>query len=144
MKGRFFKSIGIVCLSVLFAYSGIAWALDDCLRESEETVEEQSAIGNFEIRTPSRNFVTRSADAPDSEVHCLITRHEFDAAVQSSAMTSLTQPRKGLQLTFPLASGLTSLGKNLTSGRSLCLDSFVTFSPPGFLSRYLLFSIFLI
>jgi hypothetical protein len=125
MKGRLIKSFAMVWLSVLFAYSGVAWAFEDCLRESGESAE---------------------AGGPASEVHCLTIHHEFDAIVQSPSASSLTQPRKAIQLKSSLSSGVAAVGKNMTGGRSPHLDSFITSSPPGFpsRSRYLLLSVFLI
>jgi hypothetical protein len=146
MKGRLIKSLGMVCLSVLFAYSGVAWAFEDCLRESGENAEEQSATGNSQSRNPSTDFVARSAGGPASELHCLTIHHAFDAIVQSASASSLTQPRKAIQLKSSVSSGVAAVGKNMTGGRSPHLDSFITSSPPGFpsRSRYLLLSVFLI
>ncbi len=146
MKGRFLKSLGMLYLSVLFAYSGVAWAFEDCLRETGESAEEQSAGGSFESRKPSTDFVGRSAGGLASEVHCLTIHHEFDAIVQSSSASSLTQPRKAIQLKSSVSSGVAALGKNITGGRSPHLDWFITSSPPGFpsRSRYLLLSVFLV
>ena len=145
MKGRLLKSIGMICLSILFSYSGVAWAWDDCLRDDgEENVEEQPAIGNFEVRDLLLDFPGRSGGAPASRVHCFATHHEFDALVQSSSTGSLTQPGKGTQLKPSLPGASTSVNGMNTLGRRPHLDSFVTSSPPGFLSRYLFLSVFLI
>lgn len=145
MKGRLIKSLGMVCLSVLFAYSGVAWAFEDCLRDSGESAQEQPASGSFGRRDPLVTLLARSAGGPASEVHCLTTHHEFEAIIQSSSASSLTQPRKAIQLKSSLSSrGLVSVSKNMMGGRSPYLDSFITSSPPGFLARYLLLSVFLI
>jgi hypothetical protein len=147
MKGRLIKCLGMVCLSVLFAYSGVAWAFEDCLSESGESTTEQLAIGDSRSHDASVDLVAPSTGEPASQVHCLTIHHEFDAIVQSLLTSSLTQPRKTIQLKSSFSGdGLALAGKNRMGGRSPHLDWFITSSPPGFpsRSRHLLLSIFLI
>ena len=146
MSGRLIKSLGMVCLSVLFAYSGVAWAFEDCFREGGENTEEQLTTGNSKSQDASLDLVARPSQ-PASQVHCLTSHHEFDAITQSSSTSSLIQLRKTVQFKSSFSSGgLALAGKNRTGERSLHLDWFITSSPPGFLSRsrYLLLSVFLI
>jgi hypothetical protein len=147
MKGRLIKSLGMLWLSVLFAYSGVAWAFEDCFKGTEDSVNEQVPTGNSQSNNSSVDLPAASDGDRASEVHCLTIHHEFDAIVQSSSASFLTQPRKAIQLKSSFSSrGLALVGEDMTGGRSPHLDSFITSSPPGFplRSRYLLLSVFLI
>jgi len=144
MQRLVLKTFGTVCLSVLLAYSGVAWALEDCLRGSEDTGSEQPAIPGPDDQNPSADLAARFPDGPIAKIHCLTAHHEIDAIVRSSDTTSLTGSRKGIRLKLPLSNELTWFRKVEAAERSHYLDWFVSSSPPGFLSRHLLLSVFLI
>ena len=144
MKRRVLKAFGTVWLSVLLAYSGAAWAFEDCLRDSDETGSEQPAIPGLDDQNPLLDLTAPAADGPEARIHCLTTHHEIDAIVQPSATTSLTGVRKGIGLKSPIANELTWFRKVEAAERSPYFDWFVSSLPPGFLSRHLFLSVFLI
>ena len=144
MKRRVLKAFGTVWLSVLLAYSGVAWALEDCLKDSKETAHEQPAFRSRDSGSPLPDNAARSSDGPVARIHCLTTHHELDATLQPSTATSLTGSRKGIGLKSPIANELTWFRKVEAAERSPYFDWFVSSLPPGFLSRHLFLSVFLI
>ena len=144
MQRLVLKTFGTVCLSVLLAYSGVAWALEDCLRGSEDTGSEQPAIPGPDDQNPSADLAARFPDGPIAKIHCLTAHQGIDALARPSTASSLTECRKGIRLKSPISNELTWFRKVEAAERSHYLDWFVSSSPSGFLSRHLLLSVFLI
>jgi len=143
MKTRVLKSFGSVCLSVLLGFSSVAWAFDDCLRESGESSNEQLATGNIETAIPL-NIDARSVDKPAGAMHCVATYHAFDVIAQSSSIPSLRQLVSAVPLATFLSNSSTSTGAFGLLGGHPHLGGFISSSPPSRLSRHLVLSVFLI
>lgn len=138
------RTLGMVGLTLLLIYSGVAWALEDCSKESDETGWEQMAFGDLTSRTPLPDNAARPASAPNTGIRCLTNHHEIDAILRPSTATSLKESQNVIRFESPLSVELTLFRDLGLSWKSPYLDWFASSSPPGFLSRYLLLSVFLI
>lgn len=144
MKSKFLKTFGTVWLSMLVAYTGVAWAFDDCLKDGDETVQAQSLDGIRASDSPWWSIDSFPHGPSQVKLHCPPGYYEINAVAQSSS-ASLTQVRKASQLKKSfLAGALTSLNDLETARRSPHMDWFVSSSPPGSLPRYLVLAVFII
>jgi hypothetical protein len=143
MKCKFTKTFGSLCLSVLFAYSSIAWAFDECSQDGAEQAFELAVDGKF--ASPGLLDVsTRSSEEPVRTVHCIATYHAFDVIASSFRNEDVRHAFKDLSSTSFRADSLLPVRVfNALNGRS----------PPGWIdhsfasgqrSRYLVLSVFLV
>jgi len=143
MKDRLLKVFGAVCLSVLFAYSGVAWVFADCLQDSEQSKNEQLVSSNSESARPLI-IDARPIDKRTGTLHCVATNRAFDVIAQSYTIASLKQLLGGVQFaTFPAISSA-SIGGVGNFGGHPVPGWLVGSSPSRSLARHLLLSIFLI
>ncbi len=141
MKIKFIKTLGSLGLSVLLAYSSVAWAFDECLQHGEEHTNEQSVDGKF--NSPGLFEVsTRSSDEPVRTIHCVETYNAFDMIASSFSLESLRQSFKDLSSTSFFPDNLSVAGE---------FDALKGRSPPGWIGssvasrrrpHYLLLSVF--
>lgn len=144
MKTSFVKSLGAISLSVLLIYSGVAWALENCLENGD--AEERSEYSENSI-TPAEAVVLSLASPanPDGHpitiIHCMVSYSEVGPMVQSSSESRLARSEKSalLKVSSPGGSLVASEIDSLWS-RAL-LDWYVLLSSPNGISRYLLLSV---
>jgi hypothetical protein len=147
MRGRFLKSFGTVCLSILFVYSGVAWALENCLEEADASGEARAGYGER---------FTASADAafglpisplnpihhPITKIHCLVEHYQVGPMAQASMESRLPRLGEGVLLkTSPFGGPVLS---SATKANFLWarFERFSPFPSLGALSRYLVLSVF--
>jgi len=143
MKCKFAKTFGSLCLSVLFAYSSIAWAFDECPQDGAEQAFELAVDGKF--TSPGLlDVASRSSEEPVRKVHCVATYHAFDVIASSFRIEGVRHALKDLSSTsFCADSLLAGSVFDALKGRSFpgWMDhSFAS----GRRSRYLFLAVFLV
>jgi len=135
MKTSFLKPFGIVSLSFLLVFSGVAWALENCLEDGED--HEPAASSEGSISSP-----VKLAHHPITIIHCTISHHEIGPMARGATTLSMalsgksTLSKVSLPGVYLVASETNSLW--LTS----FLDWYALHSAPGGRSRYLFLSVF--
>jgi len=143
MKRKFIKTFGSLCLSVLLAYSSVAWAFDECLQHGEEHTNEQAVDGRFNS-SGLLEVSTRSSEEPVRTIHCVETYNAFDMIASSFSIESLRQSFKDLSSTSFLADNLSATGEvDALKGRSPPIWIGCSL-PLGQRPRYLFLSVFLV
>ena len=81
MKAPFLKSLGMVSLSVLLLYSGIAWTLENCLEDGDEDHERtgysETSITRVDPGSPLLFSSSNPASHPIAIMHCLVSHYEI-------------------------------------------------------------------
>ena len=89
MSGKLIKTTAIIALSILLLFSGVAWALQNCLGEAiGQGVDEHSeaAIATTERVDPLLARFLHSSHQPREIVHCDKARHLMDPMGQPSSV----------------------------------------------------------
>jgi len=89
MSGKLIKTTGIIAISILLLFSGIAWALQNCLGEViRHGVDEhaESAIVTTEWVDPLLARFLQSSHQPREIIHCFKSRHLMDPMGQPSSV----------------------------------------------------------
>lgn len=107
MGTRVLKISAVLVLSIALMYSGVAWAIDNCLRE---TGHSHVTEGNHDHSEQHSDNENRSEDASDPIIHCTSL---FPQAGPAAIAKSLTLPKAGKA--FPL---YTDLGLDAISRRA--------------------------
>ena len=146
---RVVKIFVTIWLVFLLAYSGAAWAIENCLADYEEAgadnnYHERSSHGSMEGNYSVRPLPMREPTGPIDVIHCRTNHHELYATDQRSNTTISTRSRKGTSLKTPLLVGSISLRESGSIFRNSHFNWFLSSSPPGFVSRHVFLSIFLI
>ena len=136
MKTSFLKSFGIVSLSVLLLYSGVAWALENCLEDVED--HDRAAYSSEGSITSPLNL----GHHPITIIHCPVYHYEIGPIAQAASEFRLAPSEKSalLKVSSPGGSLVASETDSLWS-RAL-LDWYVLLSSSNGISRYLLLSVF--
>jgi hypothetical protein len=143
MKRRFTVSFGMLVLSLLFTYAGVAWAFDPCPRDSEDLNAERSVTQTPESKKPLSELAPSLTDQSQSAAHCARTEYEFDVIAPTSSLASLNQFRKVIHLASLQHGPISSREMAPTFQRSRPAGIILA-SPPGLLSLHLILSVFLI
>lgn len=146
MRSRFLKSLGMLCLSILLLYSGVAWALENCQEEGDASGEERAGFG--EMRTagvdPAFGLLASPLNPnhqPITRIHCLVEHYHVGPMAQISLESCLNCLGDGvLLITSPIDGSVSSseAKANFTGGM---FERFSPFPSSGALSRYLLLSV---
>lgn len=144
MKASFFKSLGTVSLSVLLIYSGVAWALESCLENSE--AEERAGhndtpISSPEPAVPSSAVFLNSDRDPFTTIHCVVFHYQIGPMVQVSAGSALT-PSRDLLSKMSLAGGSVIVGKTNSLWLHALFEWYAQLSSSSGVSRHLFLSVF--
>lgn len=142
---KLLKTLGVVGLSGVIAYTGVAWAFFECLNGMAETAHARASgeILTSELSRQNIDFV--SCGPSQVKLHCPPSHHEFDAVAQDSPKASLSQIRKLSELKIFLFAGeLTSLREIETAWRGSPSVWIISSATPKIPSRHLLLSVFLI
>ena len=135
MKTSFLKSFGSVSLAVLLVYSGIAWALENCLKDCED--HERAAYSEGSITSP-----LNLAHHPITIIHCPVSHYEIGPMAQTSSGSPLARSKQSvvLKTSFAGASVVAREANSLWS-RALFAWSRQLSSSSG-VSRHLFLSVF--
>lgn len=87
MRGCFSKSLGMIFLAIVFVYSGVAWAIEGCLRHGIDM--DHQYIGYEALSTPASGAVdprgvlsSGFAHHPESKLHCPDSRQPMSPIAQ--------------------------------------------------------------
>jgi hypothetical protein len=105
MNGKLIKTTAIIALSILLLFSGVAWALQNCLGEAirhEADEHAESAIGTTEGVDLIFVQLSHSPYQPHEIIHCFESRHLMDPIGQPcSVFRMATTDESGwLELSF--------------------------------------------
>jgi len=145
MSGQFPKTVGTICLSILLLYSGVAWALQNCLGagkaigHARADHDESAAISNG--ASPSLAPFLHSNHRLVERVHCLDSHHRIGPMGQPSSVFRLAPSDEGTALKFSLLTRSASSRETKASWLSALFERFLQSSSPPGLSRYLLLSV---
>jgi hypothetical protein len=142
MRSRFVKVLGLAWLSVLLAYSGAAWAIGNCLKDSSGRGPRQTISGVLDDRNPTLVSVPLVTEGSVDVLHCPSNDHEIRGIVQPTIMASFTSPRKGTKV--PLSHTPTASRERGTAKPHWDLEWSTSSAPPSVRSRHLFLSVFLI
>ena len=132
------KLISVIFLSLLFLYSGVAWALDECLHHGSHL--EQGRAHRHDGSESSAEH-TASEDPSVPVIHCTSIDHSVSLAVQTSSV-ELVRPIENVAHPSPvLSEGLSPVFKN-DLWREALFKRILTCSFANDLARYLVLSIF--
>lgn len=143
MKSKFHYAFGLMCLSILLAYSSVAWAFDECLYDAEENSTERFARSAF-YDLGSIDESSSSSDEAAGIIHCVSTHHAFDIITPGFSIEALRHAQKDLSSTSFRADSLLAV---------TVFDALRGRSPPRWIdgslalgkrSRYLFLSVFLV
>ena len=102
MKSRFLRSCGIVFLSLVLLYSGVAWALENCLRSGDDVSHPQGGLTIPYLVDPVFAFTSRPPHPRETKLHCLESLHQIGPMMQSSTSPRLAPLTEGVPLkSFP-------------------------------------------
>ena len=143
MTGRIFKSCAIIVLAIALLYSGVAWAIDNCLREDghshRSAVENHHGQGHGHDHASSKNHQD-SQQGPAPIIHC---RSLFNHVGPGVVVTSFRLGSDG-KIVALHASLIPEAGSQ-EAGNNLWLNSLfrriLTFSLPFARPRYLFLSV---
>ena len=142
---RWFKSFGILVLAVLLSYSSVAWALKNCLSDSEMVGEEAAsrdvhAVATAEGADPSTGLAAHLPHRPSGRIHCLDSHDPTRLIIGPSSALRLKPAGDRLLLKSSLAAGSASSSEARIAGL-FALDWFPPFSLPVSSSRHLFLSV---
>ena len=137
MSRQILKSCAVIALSLALLYSGVAWAMEGCLRHNGH--HDQTAVEDrHQHESHSEHAHPRDHSVP--VIHCAPVMHQVGPAVQVSS-TQLTPSSKGV----PLQAFLLPEAVKPVFGNDLWLEAvfkrFVPFSLPSDLARHLFLSV---
>ena len=92
MSVKLIKMTGIICLSILLLFTGVAWALQNCLVEAIRHApgeHAESAIASPEGIDPILARLLHSHHQPREKVHCVESRHLMGTMGQPSSVFRL-------------------------------------------------------
>lgn len=146
MRSSFAKSLGTVCLSILLLYSGVAWALENCLEKGEANGDERTEYGETSSAGADPAFASLASPLnpsrhPITRIHCLVGHYEIGPILQASSEARLTRSGGGVLLKASPFHGQVSSSETKTSFLGAI---FARFSPSPFLgalSRHLFLSV---
>jgi hypothetical protein len=101
MSVKLIKTTGIICLSILLLFSGVAWALQNCLGEAiRHGADEhaESAIATTEGFELILATFLHSPHQPREKVHCVESRHLMGTMGQPSSVFRLATSGEGILL----------------------------------------------
>lgn len=145
MTGRFLKSSGTFCLSILLLYSGVAWALGNCLSESGSVDpdhgprQEYNAVAS-ERAGPSTGLAAHLPQRPSGKIHCLDSHDLTALTIGPSSALRLKPAGGGISLKSSLAGGSASSSEAQIAGL-FAFDWFPPFSLSVSQSRHLFLSV---
>jgi len=145
MRGRFLKSFGTICLSILLLYSGVAWALGNCLSESgsvdtDHRPRQEYGAVTSERADPSTGLAAHLPHRPSGKIHCLDSHDLTRLIVGPSSALRLKPFGSGVLVKSFRAAGLASSSEARIAGL-VALDWFPPFSLPVSSSRHLFLSV---
>jgi len=143
MKERFSKVFGTVWLSLLLAYSGIAWAFAECSLDGDESAIDLLTSGN-RAKASALDAVAPAIDKPIGTIHCVADSRVFDVIAQTLSNTAVKKPLGAVRLVSFQSNSSTSIDGAGRFGRHPALGWFIGSSPPPPLSRHILLSVLLI
>lgn len=135
MKTSFLKSFGIVSLSVLLVYSGIAWALENCLKDCED--HERAAYSEGSI-TSALNL----AHHPITIIHCPVSHYEIGPMAQAASEVRLARSEKSVVLKTSLAGGSVIARETNSLWSHALFEWYAQLYSSSGVSRHLLLSVF--
>jgi len=135
MKTSFLKPFGIVSLSVLLVFSGVAWALENCLEDGED--HEAAASSEGSIGSP-----VNLAHHPITLIHCTISHHEIGPMARGSTTLSMAPSGEKTLLKVSLPGGCSVASETNSLWLTSFLDWYLLHSSPSGRSRYLFLSVF--
>jgi hypothetical protein len=131
------KPLGIIFLSVLVLYAGVASAFEACLRHDGHS-DHRVAENHHNSAASSQH--THPEDESVPVIHCTVLIHDVGPAVRVAA-TGITLSDKGVVLHLvSLPHAVSSVLKNDLWLEAL-FKNILTFSSPNNLSRHLFLSI---
>lgn len=135
MKTSFLKSFGIVSLSVLLVYSGIAWALENCLEDCEGHEGAAHSEGSI---TSALNL----AHHPITTIHCLVSHYEIGPMAQAASEVRLARSEKSVVLKTSLAGGSVIARETNSLWSHALFEWYAQLYSSSGVSRHLLLSVF--
>jgi len=95
MSGKLINTTGIIALSILLLFSGVAWALENCLGEAiRHGIDEhtETAIATTEGVDPLLARFLHSPHQPREIVHCFESRHLIGPMGRPSSVFRMPRP----------------------------------------------------
>lgn len=136
MNGKLIKTTAIIALSILLLFSGVAWALQNCLGEAirhEADEHAESAIGTTEGVDLIFVQLSHSRHQPREIIHCFESRHLMGPMLQPSSINRMASSDES-------GSVEPSFSRNSASSREQQTVWLAALSPPP-LSRHFLLPI---
>lgn len=137
MTYQIFKPCGLIALSIALLYSGVAWAMERCLRDAGHS--NHAASEHRHNPQPSANH-NDSQDPSARIIHCTSATHQTGpAALVASA--KLSRFSEGVQLKASHRPEAISPEFKNTLWLEALFRKIITFSSPGNLARHLFLSV---
>lgn len=137
MKRRVFEFCVVITLSIAMLYSGVAWAMENCLRDDAHSSQAASEH-RHDSQTPAHHGQPGDPSLPI--IHCTsVMHHPGPAALGSSAR--LTRLWEAVPLSAFLASGAISPEFKNNLWLDALFKRMLTFSFTPDLPRHLFFSV---
>ena len=144
MKILFLKSLATLSLSILLVYSGVAWALENCLEDGkayEHTGYSEISITSRESAVPSPAAYLNSDRHPFTKIHCPVAHYQISPMAQASWGSFLKPTRKLLSNLSPAAGPLAADQTNSPWLNAL-FEWYARLCAPSGVPRHLLLSVF--
>lgn len=147
MRGRFLKSFGTVCLSILLLYSGVAWALENCLEEADASGEERAGYGETFTAgvVPAFGLLFSPLNPihhPITKIHCLVEHYQVGPMAQASLESRLPRLGAGVLLKTSPFDGPVSSSEVKANVSWARFERFSPLPSLGALLRHLVLSVF--
>jgi hypothetical protein len=133
-------------LTILLLYSGVAWALENCLEEADAS-DERAGYGEMPTAGVDPSFGLLASPVnpihhPITRIHCLVEHYQVDPMAQASLESRLTRLGEGVLLKTSPFDGQLSSSETKANFSWAIFERFSPFPSSGALSRHVFLSVF--